>query len=257
VETAGGELLRARCVASGLNPVQTFLDLIDPALLPTSWREKAAGFRFNVLAPLFSINVELSAPPRYHGRPEEALMVILGLAHVAQFREIVAGHEEGRIPGSRVMWGSCPTVFDPAQAPHGCHTAFLWEKAPYRLNGDPLRWDSEKDAHTRRMLDAWYEYAPNLKDDLLGYSAASPLDTERTLPNMRYGDLLVGALSGGQTGYGRPFEGAGEYRGFLKGLYLCGSSSHPGGNITGLPGYNCARTMLADLGFTRRSPDAP
>jgi phytoene dehydrogenase-like protein len=97
------------------------------------------------------------------------------------------------------------------------------------------------------MLDAWSEYAPNLKDDLLGLTAGSPLDTERTFPNMQGGDLLVGALSHGQTGYNRPFEGAGEYRGFLKGLYLCGSSSHPGGNITGLPGYNCAKVLLADL----------
>jgi phytoene dehydrogenase-like protein len=63
---------------------------------------------------------------------------------------------------------------------------------------------------------------------------------------MKYGDLLIGALSDGQTGYNRPFAGAGHYRGHVKGLYLCGSSSHPGGNITGLPGYNCAQVILAD-----------
>jgi phytoene dehydrogenase-like protein len=65
-------------------------------------------------------------------------------------------------------------------------------------------------------------------------------------PNMKYGDLLIGAFSDGQTGYNRPFAGAGHYRGHVKGLYLCGSSSHPGGNITGLPGYNCAQVILAD-----------
>lgn len=240
VETTAGEFIPARFVASGLNPRQTFLDLLDPACLPAALREKAAAFRFNILAPLFSINVELKAAPRYQA--PEALMVILGLHHIDQFREIVASHEEGRIPASRVMWGSCPTVFDPSQAPPGRHTAFLWEKTPYGLD-----WDKEKDAHASRMLDAWSEYASNLKDDLLGFTAASPLDTERTLPNMHGGDLLVGALSHGQTGFNRPFEGAGEYRGFLKGLYLCGSSSHPGGNITGLPGYNCAKVLLADL----------
>ena len=65
---------------------------------------------------------------------------------------------------------------------------------------------------------------------------------------MRGGELLVGAFSEDQVGHHRPFPGAGEYRGYLKGLYLCGSSSHPGGNITGLPGYNCAQVLLADLG---------
>ena len=81
----------------------------------------------------------------------------------------------------------------------------------------------------------------------------SPLDTERTLPNMREGDLLVGAFTHGQVGDDRPFPGAGHYRGHLKGLYLCGSCCHPGGNITGLPGYNCAQVLHADLGH--RSAD--
>jgi len=91
-------------------------------------------------------------------------------------------------------------------------------------------------------------------DDKLG-SARSPLDTERTLPNMREGDLLVGAFTHGQVGYHRPFPGAGHYRGPVEGLYLCGSSSHPGGNVTGLPGYNSAQVVLADLGL--HAPWAP
>ena len=77
----------------------------------------------------------------------------------------------------------------------------------------------------------------------------TPMDTERSLPNMRKGDLLVGAFTNGQIGYHRPFLGAGSYRTHLPGLYLCGSSSHPGGNITGLPGYNAAQVILADLGI--------
>ena len=66
---------------------------------------------------------------------------------------------------------------------------------------------------------------------------------------MRQGDLLVGAFDHGQVGYHRPFQGAGLYRAHLPGLYLCGSSSHPGGNITGLPGYNAAQVILSDLGI--------
>lgn len=246
VETSDGDYVSARhFIVSGLNPAQTFLELLEPGCLPPEWRERAAGFRFNLLAPLFALNVNLREPPRYPSA-EGAFMVILGLETAAQFMDIVKSHEAGRIPAQRVMWGSCPTLFDPSQAPAGFHTAFLWEKLPYRLHGDPANWDRERDTHARRMLDSWTEYAPNLRAALLDYSGQSPLDTERALPNMRGGDLLVGALSHGQVGYDRPFRGAGQYRTCIPNLYLCGSSSHPGGNITGLPGYNCARVLLGD-----------
>jgi phytoene dehydrogenase-like protein len=253
VETADGELLRARFVASSLNPQQTFLDLLSEADMPAAWRERAAAFRYNLLAPLFALDVDLEAAPRYRaaeGWPEleRAFMVILGLEDVAQFPEIVRHHEAGTIPPT-VMWGACPTIFDPTQAPAGRHTAFMWEKLPYRLNGDAASWDAAKDAHAREMLETWKGYAPNLRDDVRAWSCRSPLDTERAFPNMRGGDLLVGALSHGQVGYDRPFPGAGHYRGPVKGLYLCGSSSHPGGNITGLAGYNCAQVLLRDLGL--------
>jgi phytoene dehydrogenase-like protein len=253
VETSGGEYFRARhFVASGLNPVQTFLDLIDAGCLPAEWRQRAADYRFNLLAPLFALNVNLKEAPNYTAAErnpalKQAFMTILGLEHSEQFIDIVGKHESGEIPAT-VMWGSCPSQFDPTQAPAGFHTAFMWEKLPYKLHGNPANWDVEREVHARRMLDVWTEYAPNLRGSVLDYSAQTPLDTERTFPNMRGGDLLVGALSHGQTGHNRPFPGAGSYRACISNLYLCGSSSHPGGNITGLPGYNCAQVLLADLG---------
>jgi phytoene dehydrogenase-like protein len=254
VETSSGEYIRARhFVASGLNPLQTFLDLLEPGCLPAEWRDRAAGFRFNLLAPLFALYVNLKEPPRYHAAaryPElqNAFMNIVGLEDDAQFFDIVQKHEAGEIPGT-VMWGSCPTQFDPSQAPRGYHTAFMWEKLPYRLHGNAATWDKEREGHARHLLNVWASYAPNLSGALLDYFAQTPLDTERAFPNMREGDLLVGALSHGQTGFNRPFAGAGLYRGYFSNLYLCGSSSHPGGNITGLPGYNCAQVMLSDLGL--------
>jgi phytoene dehydrogenase-like protein len=74
---------------------------------------------------------------------------------------------------------------------------------------------------------------------------------------MREGDLLIGAFANDQVGFNRPFAGAGSYRTHLPGLYLCGSSSHPGGNITGLPGYNAAQVILADLGLPAAWAPAP
>jgi phytoene dehydrogenase-like protein len=175
-------------------------------------------------------------------------MVILGLDHLDQFHDIVRHHEAGTIPPT-VMWGACPTLFDPSQAPPGGHTAFMWEKLPYRLNGDPKNWDAAREAHGAEMLKLWRRHAPNLEGAVVDSFTRSPLDTERSLPNMREGDLLVGAFSNGQIGFNRPFAGAGHYRTHVSGLYLCGSSSHPGGNVTGLPGYNAAQVILADLGI--------
>jgi len=151
-----------------------------------------------------------------------------------------------------VMWGACPTLFDPSQAPPDGHTAFMWEKLPYSLDGDPANWDSAKEAHGRALLRAWSEFAPNLAGDvILDSFTRSPLDTERTLPNMRLGDLLVGSFANDQIGPHRPFPGAGHYRAPVPGLYLCGGSTHPGGNITGLCGYNAARVIAADLSLSR------
>ncbi len=254
VETSDGEVYRARhFVASGLNPQQTFLDLIDESLLPGEWRQRAREFKYNLLAPLFALCVNLEEPPVYKAALQNqelanAFMVILGLEDAAQFPEIVRHHEQGTIPPT-VMWGTCPTQFDASQAPPGKHTAFMWEKLPYRLQGDPRKWDSHKDQHGKAMLDVWAEYAPNMKDCVLDWFTRSALDTERTLPNMREGDLLVGAFTNGQVGYNRPFPGAGHYRGYFDNLYLCGACCHPGGNVTGLAGYNCAQVLLSDLGL--------
>lgn len=249
VETQEGEVLRARFVVSGLNPQQTFVDLMNKGDVPPDWRIKAQKFEYNLLAPLFSVNLVLKERPRYraednHPELARAFMVILGLEHFAQFHDIVRCHEENRIPPT-VMWGACPTLFDRSQAPDRGHTAFMWEKVPYRR-----AWDAERESHAEDLLRVWTEYAPNLAGDTLGWFARSPLDTERELPNMREGDLLVGSFANGQVGYDRPFRGAGEYRGPVEGLYLCGSCCHPGGNITGLPGYNSAQVMLSDLGLT-------
>ncbi|MBT3603704.1 MAG: NAD(P)/FAD-dependent oxidoreductase [Candidatus Latescibacteria bacterium] len=238
-------------VASGLNPQQTFLDLLPQGVLPKKWRDRALRFEYNMIAPLFALNLNLHAPPSYSAsekNPEvkDALMVILGLEHFDQFADIVTHHKNGTIPPT-VMWGACPTHFDASQAPAGKHTAFMWEKLPYRLNGDPANWDREREAHGRMMLDRWCDFAPNLKDDVVDWFVRSALDTERSLPNMVGGDLLVGAFGNGQVGHNRPFAGAGNYRGYLDGLYLCGSCCHPGGNITGLPGYNAAQVILNDL----------
>lgn len=254
VELADGERLLVEAggfVASGLNPQQTFVKLMPADVVPSDVSSKAAGFRYNLLAPLFALNLALAEPPDYTAAKDDpdlqrAFMVILGLDRFEQFDEIVTAHEQGRIPGT-VMWGACPTLFDRSQAPAGKHTAFMWEKLPYAVDGDASNWDRIAKQHGEEMLKLWSQYAPNLGEGaLLDWFVRSPLETERDLPNMQQGDLLVGSFDHDQVGYHRPFPGAGTYRTPIDGLYLCGGSTHPGGNITGLCGYNAAAVIAVD-----------
>jgi len=249
VELEGGETVEAsRFVASGLNPQQTFLELLPAEHAPPGLRERADGFRYNLLAPLFGLHLALDESPRYTAEancPElaDAFMVVLGLEGVHTFRDMVDAHEAVTAP-PLVAWGANPTRFDPSQAPAGKHTSFLWQKVPYGLA------ENDGDSHGARLLEFWRSYAPNLTDgNVLDRFVLTPRDTERTLPNMYRGDLLVGSFEAGQVGYARPFVGAGRYSTPLDGLYLCGGSTHPGGNITGLCGYNAASIIAKDVGL--------
>jgi phytoene dehydrogenase-like protein len=251
VELQSGEVLTARkFVVSSLNPQITFLDLMERSQLPAGWARKAEKFEYNKLGPLFTLHLNLKEPPIYKAAdrfPEvqQSLMVIMGIDNVDTFLDLVRSHDEGTL-GPSVLWGGTPTALDTSQAPAGYHTAFMWEKTPYALRGNPMNWIEEKPKHAKRMLDLWCEYAPNLRTATIDSFAQSPYETAIHNPNMREADVLIGAFKNGQVGLNRPFAGAGDYRTFLDGLYLCGSSSHPGGNITGLPGYNAAKVIIND-----------
>jgi phytoene dehydrogenase-like protein len=247
VQLADGERIETRSwIASALNPSQTFIELLN---VSGDLRSRAEAYEYNKIAPLFALNVALEEAPRYsaankHPELDRAFMVILGLDRFSQFADIVAAHEQGIMPPP-VMWGACPTLFDPTQAPEGRHTAFMWEKVPYKMPADPER-------HGRELLELWARYAPNMAGpNVLHHFVRTPRDTESLLPNMHHGDLLVGSFDNDQVGYHRPFPGAGCYRTPIPGLYLCGGSTHPGGNITGLCGYNAASVIAADLGLKR------
>jgi phytoene dehydrogenase-like protein len=152
------------------------------------------------------------------------------------------------------MNSAVPSLHDPTQAPPGKHTAFCWQKVPYNLDyqgargGD--RWDNAKARQLAAVLERWREYAPNLTDAaIVNRFAFTPRDTERHFPNMAQGDLNVGAFDVEQIGAGRPLPELSGYRTPIRGLYLCGACTHPGGNITGLPGYNAAGVIAADAGL--------
>jgi phytoene dehydrogenase-like protein len=256
VELADGAQVRAeQFVASTLNPQQTILELTGAHEWPREIAEPVRRYRYNQVGPLFSVNVALRKPPDYRaaaGAPDvnQAFMTILGLETPEVVFEMYRAHTAGQITRPLTLWGAAPSVHDPSQAREGFHTAFMWEKVPFALEGDAANWDAWKERHGEEVLSHWAEYAPNVEGETIASRYfLTPLDTVRHLPNMTGGDLTVGWLGEEQMGVHRPTAALSGYAAPLAGLYMAGSCMHPGGNITGYPGYNAAGVIARALGL--------
>jgi|YNPNPStandDraft_1061719.scaffolds.fasta_scaffold02806_1 phytoene dehydrogenase-like protein len=251
----GRRIMARKVVASSVDIPQTFLELLAEDRLDPETLGKARQYSFSKLV-LFGVHLALNEPPRYTSAafdPEidHGLNYNIGLECVEDFEAHVREVDQGIPPKKPGMQCAVPTLHDPTQAPSGKHTAFLWQFAPYNLkDGGPQAWDRVKEGYMDVCLERWRQYAPNLdKRNILARYAFTPLDVERKLINMRGGDHCVGAATRDQMLENRPFPGLRPYRTPIEGLYLCGSGTHPFGNITGAPGYNAARVICEDLGI--------
>jgi phytoene dehydrogenase-like protein len=126
---------------------------------------------------------------------------------------------------------------------------FCQQFAPALPNG--RSWDDEREAAADLIIDTVDAYAPNFKASVIARQIHSPLDLERKF-GLVGGDIMHGAMSLDQLWSARPILGHGAYRGPLKGLYMCGAGTHPGGGVTGAPGHNAAREILSDRSMFRR-----
>ena len=252
---SGRTILARRFVAAGTGPAQTFVDLIEPGRVDPVLAEKTRGFRYGPVGPIFSIHLALNERPVYTAEVREPdagriLLTLVGMDSREDMFEFHRAHEEGRIPRKLFFNGTTPTVFDPSQAPPGKHTAFMWQMAPYDLaDGGPRRWREIQDELLDALHDRWAEYAPNLRKPgvIVNRFCQTPLDIEAHIATMVRGDQLEGHLSDGQFYDRRPIPELSGYRTPVGGLYLCGGCCHPGGNITGGPGYNAAKVIAEDL----------
>jgi phytoene dehydrogenase-like protein len=256
VELLDGRVVRAGFVASSLNPHQTFHQLLGEGAVGSETTDAAASYRYQSVGPIFGVNVGTREAPAYTAAEAEpdvasSWLVFLGLDDPAPVYQLYDDAATGRLPEQIMLIGGCPTVHDPSQTPSGRHASFMWQKAPYDLNGDARNWDAHKPHQLQALLNFWARYAPNMGgDNVLTAFANSPLDTERRYPSMGRGDLFHGWMGPGQRGLDRPFPGGRPYRATEPDqLYLCGASTHPGGNITGNPGYIAAAEILTDLGI--------
>jgi phytoene dehydrogenase-like protein len=249
VVTERGDAIRARSVVSNLNPKLLYGSLIDPAALPQDFRERISHWRCG--SGTFRINVALSELPDFTVLPGRSLaehhtsgiIMAPSLAYMDQaYLDAKAGGWSKRPIVEMVI----PSTLDDSLAPAGQHVASLFcqHVAPVLPNG--ASWDAHREQVADVMIDLVNSHAPNFKASVLGRQIMSPLDLERTF-GLIGGDIFHGALSLDQMFSARPMLGHGDYRGPLKGLYMCGSGTHPGGGVTGAPGHNAAREIIADF----------
>lgn len=240
-----------RFVASAVNPHLTFQDFVGLGNLDESLasgiEDEIEEFEYTDWS-LLGTHFALEEPPEY---PTESVPEINNaLKHnvgIETIEDIEAAHEatvEKEYPISG-FGGGALTMFDETQAPSGHHTAYAWQNSAYDLHGDPEEWKTVAEEAAQRALETWQEYAPNMTEDNVVHSYTyTPRQIPLTNINMVNGDIFIGALTEDQTldehiGYRTPVEN----------LFLCGSSTHPGGAINGGSGYIGAKVIHDELGI--------
>jgi phytoene dehydrogenase-like protein len=249
VVTEKGEAIRARSVVSNLNPKLLYGSLIDPNALPQDFRERISHWRCG--SGTFRMNVALSELPDFTVLPGRSLAEhhtsgIIMAPSLAYMDQAYLDAKAGGWSKRPIVEMLIPSTLDGSLAPPGQHVASLFcqHVAPVLPNG--ASWDQHREQVADVMIDLVNSHAPNFKASVLGRQIMSPLDLERTF-GLIGGDIFHGALSLDQMFSARPMLGHGDYRGPLKGLYMCGSGTHPGGGVTGAPGHNAAREIIADF----------
>ena len=249
VVTEKGEVIRARSVVSNLNPKLLYGSLIDQAALPQDFRERISHWRCG--SGTFRMNVALSELPDFMVLPGRSLAEhhtsgIIMAPSLAYMDQAYLDAKTGGWSKRPIVEMLIPSTLDDSLAPPGQHVASLFcqHVAPVLPNG--ASWDDHRDQVADVMIDLVNSHAPNFKASVLGRQIMSPLDLERTF-GLIGGDIFHGALSLDQMFSARPMLGHGDYRGPLHGLYMCGSGTHPGGGVTGAPGHNAAREIIADF----------
>jgi phytoene dehydrogenase-like protein len=263
VETVDGQVFNARkFVVSSVDPHQTFLRFIGSEHVDQGIKDGLENYKYGVsgnsFGVLFALHAGVHEAPRYTSEAwdpaiNESFNLCIGYETPEEVVTHLAEVANGIAPNKIGLQAACPTVFDPTRAPDGKHVLLGWQFAPYELkDGGTEAWDDIRDEYLNTIFERWGEYAPNVKpdsDNIIFRWSQTPVDTERSLINMREGDFHVGALIPEQLGANRPLPGLGNYRTPIEKLYLTGSATHPSGTITGAPGYNTAQVLARDLGI--------
>jgi phytoene dehydrogenase-like protein len=243
-----GTEFRAPRVVSNADLRVTFLTLLDPAELDAEFVAAVQGVDY--ASASLKINVALSELPDFTClRGAAPGPQHRGTIHIAPTLEYIERAYDdakyGRPSAAPVLECTIPSVVDPTVAPPGTHLMSLFvQYAPYALRDGG--WDEQKEAFADRCFDLLAEYAPNFKRAVIHRQVLSPLDLERRF-GLTGGNIFQGAMTLNQLFFQRPLPGYADYRTPIRGLYLCGAATHPGGGVMGACGYNAAREILRDV----------
>jgi len=241
-----GSEIRARVVVSNADPKRTFLGLVGERDLPEEFRRAVSGIKMD--GPCAKVNFALSEEPNVTAMPTELLKserALFTLVPSLDFAErSYDAAKQGLVPEE--LWVDCvlASAVDATLAPPGRHvmTCFV-QYVPYRLRAGS--WELERERLGDRVVARIGEYAPNVPNAVVARQVLTPLDLERTY-GLTEGNIFHGDLSLEQLFFMRPVPGFAHYRTPVEGLYLCGAGAHPGGGVTGAPGYNAAHRVLRD-----------
>lgn len=250
VALSDGAEFSAPVVASNMDVKRTFLTMLDPGVLPEDFTR--AVERFKIRGSSAKLNIALDRLPDFPAAPPHASF-LRGDMHASEsLYELERAYDDwkvGRWSGRPYIDMLIPSQIDPTMAPEGAHmmTVFV-QYAPYDLAVDGVRaaenWtEAQRGALADTVLDQIAVACPDIRDRIVHMEVRSPLELEREV-GLTEGNIFQGELTFDQLFFNRPVPGHAQYDSPVRGLYLCGSSAHPGGGVMGAPGANAARAIL-------------
>jgi len=248
VALADGTEIQSPVIVSGCDPDVTFLKLIEPGALPREFLE--AVRRIDYSSASLKINLALSEVPDFRALPgarpgpqhRGTIHIAPTMDYIEQAYDDVKYDRPARNP---IIEATIPSAVDPTVAPRGLHLMSMFTQYfPYRLREGSLQ--EAKEAYADRCFEIMNEYAPNFRRSVIARQVLAPKDIEDRF-GLTGGNIFQGAMTLDQLFFLRPVPGYADYRTPVKGLYLCGAATHPGGGIMGACGYNAAREILRDL----------
>ena len=247
VVLANGDEYYAKNVVSNLDVKRTYQKLFDPKDLSKKILKQVDNFK--IRGSSGKLNIALDGLPEFPAMGEKNPLIYADMHFIDSLERMERAFDDwkngrwSRDPYTDVL---LPTMTDPTMSPPGKHYMSVFvQYAPAKLSTGAWT-DKDRDAFGSTVIDKIAEYSPNFKDLIVHAEVRSPQDIENEI-GLTEGNIFQGELTMDQMFFNRPFPGYAQFRGPVKGFYMCGSSTHPGGGVMAAPGANAAREMLFDL----------
>ncbi len=247
VVLADGTELRARVVVSSVDPKLTFTRLVDAKYLPSEFTHALSRYRLRGSSG--KVNLALDALPEFTSRPGDGLHIRGDIAVAPSIDYLERAYDDakyGKFSRRPYINVVLPTLTDSTLAPPGKHIMSCFvQYAPYHLATGPESWPQHREAFGDTVVDTLEELAPGLKNRILHRQVLTPWDMEQDF-GLSEGNIFHGELSLEQLAFLRPAAGFAHYQTPVRGLWMCGSGTHPGGGVMAAPGKLAAERMLKE-----------